>query len=318
MNPSIKHRLEYTALRTLAGMAGHLPYVAALRMGCSLAALAYACSPRIRQRGFRRLKQVFGNSRSDGDLERIARTAWRNLVLNGVEALRIPYMTDTWLRSVVDMAQTERFREIVARHGKGVVIAIPHMGNWELAGVVARCAGIPITTVMRRQKNPLTDDYLNRMRAQAGLEALPTESASFRVLLRRLEEGRCVAILPDLRAKGRCVQVRYLGTDAQLPAGMAFFAHQAKVPIMPVCMLREGLARHRVLVFDPVYPDLSRQRDEDFQRMTQDVVRIFDGLVRTYPEQYFWFNKRWVLGEETHPQGSDRSDSMRAIVSCLF
>lgn len=307
MNPPLKHRVEYVALRAVAGLTGRLPYRAALSMGCLGAGVAYAFSRRIRQRGYGRLKQVFGDSRSDAELHQIARTAWRNLVLNGVEALRTPYMTDEWLRRTVDMEQVERIRDLSARLSKGVVVAIPHMGNWELAGVVARCAGIPITTVMRRQKNLLTDAYLNRMRAQAGLEALPTDAASFRVLVRRLEEGRCVALLPDLRAKGRCVRVRFLHREAELPIGMAFFARQANVPIVPVCMLREGLTRHRVLVFDPIFPDFSVDRDADFQRMTQQVMQLVDDLIRAHPEQYFWFNKRWVLGEEPRSQTSEKA-----------
>ncbi len=299
MTHPLKHWIEYVFLRALAALAGHLPYRAALGIGCVLARMAYAASPRIRRRALRRLRQVFGDARSERELRRAAWLAWRNLVLNGVEALRVPYVTEAWLQDVVDGKAVRRVHDVLrGLPGKGVVIAIPHMGNWEMAGIAARYLGVPITTIMRRQKNLLTDAYLNKMRAQAGLEALPTDAASFRVLVRRLLEGRSVAILPDLRAKGRSVRVRFLNHEAELPAGMAFFAREANVPIIPVCMMREGWAHHRILVFDPVFPDLSRGRDEDLQRMTQDVMRVVDGLVLQHPEQYFWFNKRWILGED--------------------
>jgi KDO2-lipid IV(A) lauroyltransferase len=299
VNASIKHRAEYVLLRAAAGVAGLLPYRAALAVGCGLARLAYVLSPRIRRRGFERLKQVFGAAKTERELRLIAWISWRNLVLNGVEALHVSRMTTRWLSGVLDAEQVERVREVLRRQpGKGAVIAIPHMGNWELAGISARYLGIPITTVMRRQKNLLTDAYLNRIREQAGLEVLPTDAASFRVLARRLREGRCVAILPDLRAKGRSVRARFLNAEADLPVGMAFFAREAGAPIIPVCMIREGLARHRIEVFDPIYPDPAADRDEDYRRMTQEVMRVIDARVLQQPEQYFWFNKRWVLGED--------------------
>jgi Kdo2-lipid IVA lauroyltransferase/acyltransferase len=56
--------------------------------------------------------------------------------------------------------------------------------------------------------------------------------------------------------------------------------------------------RHRWASFPPISPDLSLDRDEDFRRMTQYVMDCFDQAVREHPEDFFWFNGRWVLGEE--------------------
>jgi lauroyl/myristoyl acyltransferase len=65
--------------------------------------------------------------------------------------------------------------------------------------------------------------------------------------------------------------------------------------VIPAVVRRVGWARHAWLAFDAVYPDPSRPKEEDWLRMTREVMAHFDRAVREAPDQYFWFNKRWVL-----------------------
>ena len=120
-------------------------------------------------------------------------------------------------------------------------------------------------------------------------------------IVRGLREGKVLAILPDLRAKGGSYSCRYLGAETEIPNGMARFAREAGVPIVPAFAFREGWGRHVLRGFDPIQPDPSLDREEDGRRMTQYVMDCFDRAVREHPDQYFWFNKRWVLGREKPP-----------------
>ena len=297
MKYRFKHVIEYSLLRGMSGLARLLPYRAALALGWGLAALSFGLSSKLRNRARRRLKQVFGTTCDDKGLRRIAWISWRNLVFNAIEALRIPSLTAGWVRKVVIQNDIPKILDVL-KENRGVVLAIPHMGNWELAGVGGQLLGLSITTIARRQKNPLTDAYLNRMRAHTGMVTLLTDSKALTGIIRALREGRVVAILPDLRAKTRSVRVRFLGVETDLPTGMALFAREAGAPIVPSYAMREGWARHRWVVHEPIRPDPSLDRDADIQRMTQAVMDVLDAEIRAHPEQYFWYNKRWVLGEE--------------------
>lgn len=300
MKHPLKHVVEYAVLRAVAAVMHALPCSPALGIGSVLGDFGYAVLARIRRRGLRRVRQVFGKRFSELEQRRIVRLAFRNLVLNAIEALRVSKVDAAFVGRSVDTSQVERIRALIrSQSGRGVVIALPHIGNWELVGIVAHHLGIPITTVMRRQKNLLTDAYLNDIRRKAGLEVLPADAgSSFRQLIYRLKEGRCVAILPDLRAKGRNARVEFLNHVAELPVGAAFFAREAQVALVPVCMIRKGMAHHRIMVFDPVLPDPTAERDADLERMMRELMRTLDAVIQASPEQYFWFNKRWVLGEE--------------------
>ena len=75
----------------------------------------------------------------------------------------------------------------------------------------------------------------------------------------------------------------------------ALFARMGDATVMPVFVTRIGWTRHRWKPFPLIAPDPTLDRDADTQRITQIVMDYFDAAIRAEPEQYFWYNKRWVL-----------------------
>ena len=179
--------------------------------------------------------------------------------------------------------------------GKGAVLVCPHTGSWEMAAVIAQTIGIPIFLITGRQTNPLVDRYLNRLRCGTGIAAVQRGSGLLKSVIRKLRSGEVLAFLPDVRAPQKEIQVQFLGREANVPAGMALLARQAGVPIIPVVALRVGWIRHSFRAYAPVQPDERLDKATDWQRMTQEVFRTIDGVVREQPEQWFWYNKRWIL-----------------------
>jgi KDO2-lipid IV(A) lauroyltransferase len=76
---------------------------------------------------------------------------------------------------------------------------------------------------------------------------------------------------------------------------MAMFARHTGVPIYPIIMRRVGWARHVGHIYPAIEPDSTLSKQEDIQRMTQQVLDIVEGAIREDPGQWFWYNKRWVL-----------------------
>lgn len=297
MKYRLKHLVEYGFLRGLTFVFGVLPYRACLSIAWLLALLSYGLLGSIRRRTRARLRQVFLKRFSERELSGIAWRAWRNLFFNGVEAMRVPSVTPEWTRKVLkDEGSQPVFKRV--KSGQGVVVAVCHMGNWELAGVAACLMGMPMLTIARRQKNPLTDAFLTRMREKTGLHVIYQSSKMLTEIVPSLKSGKVLAILPDLRAKTDSVRVNFLGVDTDLPVGMARFAREAGVAIIPQLVLRLGWGRHFWKAFEPIAPDPSLDEREDWRRMTQYVMDCFSHAIREHPDQYFWFNKRWVLGEE--------------------
>lgn len=290
----LKHKVEYGALRFIGGLFCALPYRWALRIGAALAWLAFYVFRFRVDEAVRRIRLVLGPACSEREARRIAWISLRNLFFNVVEILRFPVMDRAWIEQHVDTSLMPRLTE-QWDDSRGAVLAVPHMGNWDLAGVGSHIIGLPIFFMARRQKNPLVDDYLNRLRGVTGVETVLTDSQALRKVIRNLKAGKIFAMLPDVRARETGVMVPFLGGEAALATGMELFARHANVPIFPAYALREGWDRHRWIPLKPVLADPSVDRETDQRRIMLEVMALFDEAIRAHPEQYFWYNKRWIL-----------------------
>ena len=295
MKYHLKHILEYGLLRAIAAVVSRLPYRVALAFGWVLARIGYHL---VRYRVVEakcRIREVFPRL-SSREVNRIAWLSFRNLIFMGVEDIRLPRITDKWINTVVECDRAMVRAGEVSRQYHGAILALPHMGNWDLAAAVSEKRDLPMLVIARSQKNPLVNAYLNRRRSWMGSGVIDRDDpALLKKVLKGLKGGKVLSILIDLRASSGGLEVKYLGHPAWIAAGMALLSRQAQVPILPVVLVRRGWARHYWTVYDPILPDPSRDKREDWQRMTQQVLDIFTAAVRKHPDQYFWYNKRWVL-----------------------
>ncbi|NOU35214.1 MAG: hypothetical protein HOO88_00335 [Kiritimatiellaceae bacterium] len=289
-----KHIAEYILLRGLLAVVNILPLRAALAVGWLIAAFFFHVLRFRREKAESRLKQVFGDRFTAKERRRIAWLSFRNISFNAVEAARFKKLTMEQLKKTALYPGIVAMQETYRKNG-AFIFATAHMGNWDLGGVACKLAGIPVFSIARRQKNPLTDDLLNRMRNATGMDVVLNDSTVLKNVVRRLKAGEVLAILPDVRSATEALSIDFLGGQANLGAGAALFAQMAHCPIYPVALLRRGWTHHEYKVFDPIFPDPSLDKKEDWQRMMQKLVSIFDAEIHAHPEQYFWFNKRWVL-----------------------
>jgi len=96
------------------------------------------------------------------------------------------------------------------------------------------------------------------------------------------------------------VSVPFLGGFANVGRGMASFAIAAQVPIVPAIFMRKGWTKHEFVHFDPLYPDPMLDKEADIQRITKSVLKTLDEAIRQNPEQWFWYNGRWILDPVSH------------------
>ncbi|MDP6524132.1 MAG: hypothetical protein QGH15_07905 [Kiritimatiellia bacterium] len=303
MSKRTKHLVEYFAVRAMGGFVNLLPYRLAAFIGWVLARASFCVIGKRKAKARKRVKEVFGADIPESEVSRIVWKSWLNVVLTATELMRISRVTLSMAKKVSQCGDAMDRLTTHRDTGVGAILALPHMGSWEMAAATARTHGVPLFTIAAPQKNTLVDQYINDTRRKAGTPVIMRGDGTIRQVIRMLRKGNVLAILPDLRRRVAAVKVRFLGAEANVANGMAFFAKMGKVPIFPCYITRKGLTRHALHVLDPVYPEPELQRDADIQRMTSEVFSIFDKAIRENPDQWFWYNKRWVLDpvEETDP-----------------
>ncbi len=290
-----KHILEYILLVLAAGLIRILPLRVALALGWLVAGAMHYIGGFRKAEAHRRLRLVYGDRFPDKEIKRIAWISWRNLCFNAVEAIRFSRLTVEDVKKQPLSKVAPPLIEALEKEKQGYIFATIHMGNWDMAGVSADLMGLPIFSIARRQKNPLTDAFLNQARNAFNMEIILNDSKILKGVIRRIRAKKVLAILPDVRSRNEALKVNFLNGEANLGAGVALFARQCNCPIYPAVVRRVGWTKHEAVVFDPIRPDASLDKAEDWQRMMQQMMDIFNAEIAKTPEQYFWYNKRWVL-----------------------
>jgi KDO2-lipid IV(A) lauroyltransferase len=167
--------------------------------------------------------------------------------------------------------------------GRGLVAALPHMGNWDWAGAWACATGMPLTTVAERLRPERLYDEFVAYRASLGMEILPSgDGATFATLVDRVQQGRLVPLLSDRDLSRSGVEVQLCGQAARMPRGPAELARRTGAPLVPVTLHYEGT--EIVLTFHDPVPHADG--DEGIVRMMQAVADRFTDGFRAHPEDW--------------------------------
>ena len=294
MQASFKHRLEYRLMRYAIAVLEKLPLRVILGLGWFLCRFYFAISGCRIARAIDRLKQVFGDSLSAAALSKIAWLSLRNNCFTLLELLRIRNVSLEQLENQSLVAGASKTLEFYQQHGP-FVFATSHMGNWEMCGAVLALSGLPCIVIVKRQKNLLVDTLLNELRCSSGLEIVYSDAYGLKRVLQAMRQGKVLLILPDSYSRTESIKVDFLGGKANLGAGAAHIARKTGCPILPIILLRHGWTCHDYKLCEPIWPDARQEREADLQRMMQELMNIFDHAIREHPEQYLWYNKRWLL-----------------------
>ena len=263
-----------------------------------LASFAAAFAVRVlrfkRARTMERIASVFPEKNKSERLH-IAVRSLANVLQTAVEMIRAPRLTRKWMdRHVVDGQMYKDRLQSYVDEGKGVVIMVPHSGNWYMAAWAMAAYGIPLFAIAAKQRNPKIDAWMKRQ--YGAIEVLERGSAKTLVEIKgKLASGRAFAILPDLRVPQRDVEVDFLGGKANVSHAGAMFAVRCGSPIVVAVMRRES-GKH---VFDHVgtlRPDpAAKDKKAEAARLTREAMKMLDERIMAHPEHWYWYNKRWIL-----------------------
>ena len=264
---------EYIALRCACAVVNAVPYPVACATANMMAWTLVNVFRFKHKRTFDRISGCFP-AKTMAEVRRIAVKSLANILLSAVEMIRAPKLDRAWIERHVKDVHTYADRlKAIADEGKGVVIMVPHSGNWYMAAwAMARC-GVPLFAIAAKQRNPYIDAWMNRQYGD-GLDVVERGSARTMVEIKsRLERGQCFAILPDLRVPQKDVQVPFLNGVANVSHGGASFATAVGAPVVVAIMRREK-GMH---VFDhlaTLRPDPSKNRKEDSVRITRETMAL--------------------------------------------
>jgi phosphatidylinositol dimannoside acyltransferase len=183
------------------------------------------------------------------------------------------------------------------KNGRGVIYALPHMGDFEQAGLWINLVGAgSFTTVAERLKPDSVYERWLKFRSALGMEVLPTTGGPhpFGVMAQRLRAGKLVCIVADRDLSDTGVEVDFFGEKALLPAGPAALAVQTGAALMPVITSFVGETEWAAHVYDEIPVPADGDRKHKVAVMTQQLAAAFEDGIKEHPEDWHMLQKLFV------------------------
>jgi KDO2-lipid IV(A) lauroyltransferase len=220
---------------------------------------------------------------------------YENLSRIFVEMLMIPrLMKGGGISRYVKLVRYDVFDRIL-QEGRGCIVIIGHLGNWEIGGLASTLAGYPLRSLARPIDNPWINEYLMRYRSQTGQHMIPRDRA-LGEMIRVLQRNGMLVVQVDQDARQVGVYVNFFGRPASTHRAPATLSLKYNAPIVLVNTYREGLLNYAVCT-EPIYPAAYRDLPDPVKALTQAYSDRFEECVRQHPEQWFWMHDRWKTAE---------------------
>jgi heptosyltransferase II len=280
-------RVVYIMALAALGIVRILPLGVCFGLGRVLGHFLWLILPGYRRLARENLETAFGAELDPAAIRSLVRKHFAALGANALSAMRIPALRPEEIDRIAVIENLDSIRKIIAG-GRPVVLAINHIGNWELyAQLVHRVPEARFGTVYQSLHNQLVDDLVNRDRRRLGVLTFDRKEG-FQGALALLREPGILGVLVDQHAGNSGVWTPFFGRLASTSPLASTLAIRTGAAVVPVAIHTDGFARWRVVVGDEI-PWTADKPDD----LTLAINRSLEQQIRVSPADWFWVHNRW-------------------------
>lgn len=262
----------------------------------------------LRVAGFRKkvvlsnLELAFGSSKSDEERAQLVRAIYQHIGTLFLEIARNFSLTKKQrLRELRISPENLRRIQQAVKNGPGAVFITGHIANWELFAMGTAAYGVPVSIVVKKMNNAISQALIERQRLGTDLELIYSGGA-IEQMKKHLARSRAVGFMVDQNTTGKKgIRANFFGVPASSIRGLAKLVHDQKTSIVPICSFRLPCGNHEVTVLDPLpyleASELPAGSPERWAREewinTQQYQSAVEKLIRMHPEQWMWIHRRW-------------------------
>ena len=220
--------------------------------------------------------------------------AMRSYMRYWCDTFRFPDWSQQRVVKTVSVTNEHLLMDAIAAK-TGVIVALPHAGNWDHAGAYFCANGVRLVTVAERLKPEKLFLKFLSYRESMGMEVLPLDGRVLDTLAQRLGEGALVALVADRDLSRSGIEVDFFGGPARMPAGPALLALRTKAPLITAFVSYTETGIH--IDFDTVVLPTSGSESEKVQEIVQMTAQQFESGIRKAPHDWHMLQRIWVDGD---------------------
>ena len=240
------------------------------------------------------LARVLGPQATPERIREVSRQSLRNYLRYWCETFRLETW-DTERRSTDFHPENPEYLREVIGTGRGAVLALPHMANWDSAGAWLTTWQPGFTTVAERLKPEKLYQRFFDFRESLGFEVLPLTGGS-RTLLKlakRLRAGGVVCLVADRDLTAGGVPVRFFGEATTFPSGSASLALSTGAALIPVTLWFEEKGQTAIFGQE-ILPPAEGTREQKVAAMTRAIAAFFEEGIGKHPADWHMLQRFWL------------------------
>ncbi|MEU6714784.1 phosphatidylinositol mannoside acyltransferase [Nonomuraea sp. NPDC046802] len=241
------------------------------------------------------LARVTGLDVDSREVRELGKAGMRSYFRYFHEIFRLPSMKTEEIVRRSHVIGAEHVHTNVAA-GRGVVLALPHMGNWDQAGAWLVGVGHPFATVAERLRPESLFRRYVAFREGLGMEVLPLtggDGHNFGTLATRVRKGGvvCLPAERDLTKSG--VEVRFFGATTKVPAGPPLLAVQTGAALLPAILYNVG-DDWGIHIHEEIAVPSEGSRQEKVAAVAQSLADVFEKGISEHPEDWHMMQRLWL------------------------
>ena len=228
------------------------------------------------------------------DLEILVVDAMRSYMRYWCDTFRFPDWSQQRVTETVSVTNEHLLMNAIEAK-TGVIVALPHAGNWDHAGAYFCAKGVRLVTVAERLKPEKLFLKFLSYRQSMGMEVLPLDGRVLDTLTQRLNEGALVALVADRDLSRSGINIDFFGGPARMPAGPALLALKTKAPLITAFVSYTDDGIH--IEFNTVVLPESGNESEMVQEIVQTTAQLFESGIKKAPQDWHMLQRIWVDGD---------------------
>ena len=262
--------------------------------------LAYSVSDLLVRRNGKSVKRLRSNlSRTQPgmttlNLDLLVMEAMRSYMRYWCDTFRLPDWSKQRILETVTVTNEHLLIDAIEA-GTGVVVAVPHAGNWDHAGAYFCAKGIRLVTVAERLKPEKLFLKFLAYRQAMGMEVLPLDGRVLNTLEERLNQGALVALVSDRDLSRSGIEVDFFGGPARMPAGPALLALRTKAPLITAFVSYTEIGVH--IEFRNIILPSSGDESTKVKEIVQMTASSFEDGISQSPEDWHMLQRIWIDGD---------------------
>ena len=246
------------------------------------------------------LQRVFGTEYTPSERKRIALNSYRHFALMLFEFIQFPALSQEDLTENIQISGLEHYQSAIAQN-KGLIIISGHLGNWEYALARLHLFNHDVIAYARPIHNKSVNEWINSIRRSWKISTVGTRY-SIRDIIQTLKQNKIIGFLIDQDAGRHGIFIDFLGQPASTYKGPAYCAIKSGTPILFFVVVRNKKIDYDFIIEPPFWVNPAKPMEEEIHRITKEITVRLEYYIRKYPEQYFWFHRRWKTKPSENPR----------------